>query len=144
MRRLYSSAHKSCFNRQLAVATINEHAKLDLGRPAMTEKSFECGARGSASVKNVIYQNDLLPGDRKTDVGLLNNGLRQGGKVIPVSGDVETPHRNRTFLDALNPLANSLGQKHAAAANSDQDQVLRTVIFLDDFMHQAHQRALNF
>ena len=58
-----------------AVATINQHAELHLFGTSFAEQRIHGGANGAAGIQNVVYQNDVLAGNRKTDLCLLHHGF---------------------------------------------------------------------
>ena len=66
-----------------------------------------------------------------------------GGKVIAVETDVESSYIDRLILDRFQQLRQSPRQGYAAAVNSHQNQVVDAIVFLDDFMRQAHQGPFN-
>ena len=124
---------------------VNQDAELHAARSSMIKQRIECGADGAPGEQHIVHQDDTLVLDIETDVGFLNHRLgAQGGKIVPVKGDVQGAYRNRGALHALDDFSQALGQRHASSADAHQPQPLEAAILLHDFVGKANQGALDF
>ena len=62
-------------------------------------------------------------------------------EVVAVERDVEHAARQLALLDACNLLRNACGNGNAARADTDEYEVLRALVLLDDLVCNAHERA---
>ena len=72
IRGLNFASDESGFNRQFAVTSINQYAKLNLLWTAFTEKSIHGSPNGSSGIKNVVNQNNVLASNWKTYFSFLH------------------------------------------------------------------------
>ena len=110
----------------------------------MVHQGVEGGAGGAAGVENVVTQDDVHVVHLGAEFPRAN--LRLGaddGEIVAVEGDVERAHRHRPSLDALDDLCDPLPQRNAAAPYAHQHQVGNPVVFLDDFVGEADEGAVN-
>src|SRR6266568_3932760 len=63
-------------DRQLAVAAIDEHGKLDAVGTAVVEECLDRGANRAARVEDVVDEDDGLPLERKVESGRADDRLR--------------------------------------------------------------------
>jgi len=63
------------------------------------------------------------------------------GKVVAVEADVERANRNLRGLEAGDGRRDAPSQRHAAALDAHQDEVLGTVRFFDYFVGDADDGA---
>jgi hypothetical protein len=111
----------------------------------LRKQRVHSGADGASGEENVVDENDALVLDIEADVGFLHERLgSKRGKVVAVEGDVQCSDGNRRALHALDDFREPLGDRDTAPADSHQAQPFDASIFLDNFMRQANQRALNF
>ena len=59
-RRGHIFTHVVGADGKLAVATVNEHRKLDGGRTAQIHEGVERGADGATGIEHVVYKHDGL------------------------------------------------------------------------------------
>ena len=59
--------------------------------------------------------------------------------------DARTLGKPRMFILGLQHMfaGKAAGQRHTARADADQAQVVRAVVFLEDLMRDAHERAVD-
>ena len=60
-------------------------------------------------------------------------------QVVAVHGHVERADRDVVPLDGGDPLGDALGERHAAAGDAQQDQVLGALVALEDLVGDAGQ-----
>ena len=59
-RGLHHASHEARFDRQFAMAAVDQHQQLHPRRPAVIEQRVERGANGPAGVEHVVHQDDVL------------------------------------------------------------------------------------
>src|SRR4029077_18584038 len=73
-----------------------------------------------------------------------HRALEAAVQVVAVERDVDHAERwRRAALDLADPLADALGQMHAARADADQRQVLGPLVALEDLVRDADERTLD-
>ncbi len=127
------------------MSAINEHTQLNLSRPALGKKSIHRRSRRTAGKQNIIYQNNVLIFDRKTNLFFQHHGLRaQRREVIAIEGNIQRTHRNLRVLNACDNLAKPLSYGHAATADTDQSKRIHATVFFYDLVCQPYQCPFNF
>src|SRR5882762_10339422 len=66
---LHGAADETGFDRQLAVAAIDQHQQLHPRRAAMIEQRIERGPDSAAGVQHVIHEDDVFPLHGERDLG---------------------------------------------------------------------------
>ena len=103
---LHGAADEPGFDRQLAVAAIDQHQQLHARRAAVIEQRVERGADGAAGVEHVIHQDDVLALHGKRDLGGADDRLDiDRGQIVAIQIDVEDADRDRPFLERLDLVA---------------------------------------
>ena len=141
---LHHAADIARFDGQLAMAAIDQHQQLHARRPSLVEQRVERGADGAAGVEHVVHQDDVFAGDRERDFGGVDHRLfGNGGKIVAVQIDVENADRNHAILQVLDLFGETLRQRHAAAADADERQVVEILGFFQDLVRQPDQRPVD-
>src|SRR5262249_50688115 len=126
------------FDGHFAVAAVNEHAKRNAARSTKVKEAIHGGADGAASVKDVVYEDQVHAVHAKRNFRRLQDRLRGDlGEVIAVERDVECADRNFYAVDATHGLCDALGKGNATAADADQCKVFGAAAFFYDFMGHA-------
>ena len=87
----------------------------------------------------------FLPAIGNPISALLHHRLRpQRGEVVAIQSDVQRADRHRRLFDPCDHLPQALRQRHPAPADAHQSEVVGAIVFLDDFVDQPNQGALNF
>ena len=75
---------------QFAMATINQHAKLNAARTAMIEQCVQRRSRGPSGVEHVVHQDDVLVLDIELHGALFHlRAMANGGEIVAIKRDVE-------------------------------------------------------
>ena len=139
----YILANEISFDRQLAMAAIDQDRELDAARPAEISQSIHGRANGAAAKENVINNYYRLSGDVKgNDCGehFRGDALVQ---VIPMHADIETPGGGQLSVDGLKYRRQALRQENSTPLDPDQDEILIRFIAFSDFMRDSGQRPLH-
>src|SRR5262249_44988124 len=133
--------NKSGLDGQFAVAAVDQYTELNAPGTPMVEQSIHGGTNGAPGIKNVIHKDHILFPDFHTQrSGFLNDrAAAHGGKVIAVQGNVEGANGDRLLLNLVNQLSQPLGQGNATALDSDQRQILDSVVLFHDLVGQPDQ-----
>src|SRR6187549_3388931 len=104
-------------DRQLAVATVDQHGQPDSCRPANIYQRIHRGTYGPTCVKNVVDDDDGRRLQCKGDVRATNDRLagRSAAEVVTVEGDVELADRRPHALVLADRVCQTLSQGHAPA-----------------------------
>ena len=122
---LDDAADEAGFDRQLAVAAVDQHQQRHARGPAVVEQRVERGAHGAAGVEHVIHQDDVLALHGKRDFGGVHDRLDlHGGKIVAIEVDIEDADRNLAVFEGLDLGRQALRQRHAAAADSDEGELV--------------------
>ena len=82
--------------------------------------------------------------DFESDRAFGHHGPRtRGGQIIAVELNVQGARVHLVLFDARDQLAQSLGQRYAAALDADQRKIFASIALLDNFVSQTHQGALD-
>ena len=111
----------------------------------MIEQRVQRGARGASGVEHVVHQDDVLVLDVELHLALAHFGpVADGGEVVAIEGDVERADGHFGLLDAAQDLRQALRQRHAAAHDADQPEIVDAVVLLDDLVREPDDGALDF
>ena len=81
----------------------------------------------------------------KRNLGGVDDGLDvHRGQIVAIQIDVEDADRDRALLQRLDLSRQPLRQRHAAAPDADEGQLVQIVAFFQNFMRQPDQRAVDF
>src|SRR5258708_22920718 len=141
---LHAAADKGGFDRQLAMAAVDQHEQLYAARASVEEERVHGGANGPAGEEYVVYEDDFLVADGETDIRSLHHRFgAESGKIVAIERDVERANGYGGFFALPDDLGQALGQRYAATANSDQAKVVNAATLFEDFMRQPHQRPFH-
>src|SRR5262249_42668105 len=116
--RLDDSADEFGFDREFAVAAIDQDEELDAGRAAVVEEGVEGGSDGAAGVEYVVHQDDVLAGDFELNVGSAYDRLDiDGAEIVAIEVDIEDAHGDLAIFERLDFARQPLGQRYSAAAD---------------------------
>src|SRR5882672_1274578 len=92
---LDSAAYERGLDGKLAMAAVNQDAKLHEAWAPVGEQGVHGGAYGAAGVEDVIDQDHDFASNGDAQVGLLDHRFRsQRGEVVAIEADVEGCDRN--------------------------------------------------
>jgi hypothetical protein len=132
-------------NGHFAVAAVDQDAERNAARTAKVKKAVHGGADGTAGVEHIVNQDQIHAVDGEGDIGRLQDGLRRDfGKIVAVKRDIKGADGNFDAVNAAHGLSDALGKGDAAAADTDQGEMLGAAAFFNDFMGNALQSAVNF
>src|SRR6476661_1218267 len=127
-------------DRQLAAATVDQHAEEDAARPAEVGALVECRAHGAAGVQHVVHDDDRTAVEigepRFADHGAGADGL----EVVAIQGDIQLAAGDLGALGLIDLALETIGQLDSAPLDPHQDQRVGAAGSLDDFGGHAHQR----
>ncbi len=85
-RGLHRAADECGFDRQFAMAAVDQHQQLHARRAAVIEQRVERGADGAAGVEHVVHQDDVFARDIENGISVaLTTGLMSdGGEIVAV------------------------------------------------------------
>ena len=112
--------------------------------PAEVGQLVERGAHGAARVEHVVDDDDVLAVDRPREVGRPDDGARPDRlQVVAVERDVERAARHVGLLALADAGHDARRELDAAALDSNDDEVVRAVVQLDDLVGHPTQRAVD-
>ena len=62
-------------------------------------------------------------------------------QIVPIEGNVQFPDWQLPAFDLLELGCETPGEVHATRANTDQGNIVHAMVFLDDLMRHAGERA---
>src|SRR6187402_2175122 len=128
-------------DRQLAVTPVDEYGQPHGARTTEVGQGVEGGPDGAPGVEHVVDEHD----DLVVDTARRDRGVhrRPGGlvaQVVAVHRDVEAPDGHLGALDLTDQVGETVGQLDAAAGDAEQDEVVGTLVVLEDLVRDATQR----
>ena len=96
----------------------------------------------AAGVQHVVDEHDDLARDLDGDRGHLARRDRTKPDVVPIERDVECSARHGRPVDVQQQLRETRRQRHTAGLQTDDDEVGRAVVALDNLM-RAYGRVLD-
>ncbi len=131
-------------DRQLPVAAVDEHRKLDVLGPAVVHHGIHGGPDGSAGEQDVIHQDDPFSLGAEGDFGLAHRQVGGLGlDVVPVEGYVHGTDRDLHAFDLFQARGKLPGQVDPAGPDPHQDKVGYALVPLQDFVGDAGQSSLD-
>src|SRR5579862_1691542 len=122
-RNLNMASDESGFNRNFAMAAVDQHAELDLTRSTVREQSVERCASGSAGKQHIIHQNNVLVLNGETNLFFLHDRLGpEGREIVTIESDIQGTDRDFRTFDAGNNFADPFSKRNATPANAHQSQ----------------------
>ena len=126
------------------IATVDQHRKLHASRPAKIDQLIQRRPYRAAGVKHVIDQNDTASFNVTGQFGPADNRLgADGRKIVAIQSDIENPYRGTLAFEIGNFVGDAVGQRDAATADANQDQISQAVVFLYDLGSQPGQCAID-
>jgi len=126
------------------LAAVDQHRKLHAARAAKIDQLIESRANGAAGIKHVVDQDDVAILDVAGKFCAIDYRLgADSRKVVAIERDVEHADGRPVTFEVRDFIGHALGERHAAAANADEKQVARAVVFFDHFGRQTSQRAID-
>src|SRR5271167_2597525 len=108
------------------MATVDQHAELDLPGTSLLEEGIHGGAHGTSGIKDVIDQDDVLAGDGEFHLRFLHYRRGSHGReIVAIQSDIERAHGHLRLFDPPNHLSQALGEEYSATADSYQAKVGR-------------------
>ena len=130
---------------KFAMAAVDEDEELNALRTAVGEERIKSGANSSAGVEHIIDEDDVAAVDVEADFALIDDGARAGGgEIVAVELDIEHAGVDGLMLDVADEFGQALGERHAATLDADEAEIFCAIIFLDDFMRETNEGALDF
>ena len=126
------------------MASVHKNTELDFRGSAQLHDRLHRGARGTGGVDHVVRQHNSLVLDAEADAAALDLGdFADARQVVAVQRDIQLADRNLRPFDRLNMLCQSPGKRHAAGADTDQTDILQSVILFDNLMCDALERSVD-
>jgi hypothetical protein len=142
---LHAAADVLCFDGHFAMAALDKNAERYAPGASEVEKAVHGGADGAARVEDVVNEDQVHIIHAEGNVGRLQHGVgRDFGKVVAIESDVQSANGNVNAVDAAHGTRDTLGEGHAAAADTDERKVFGAARFLHDFVGQALKSTVNF
>ena len=132
------------FDRQLAMAAIDEDHQLDGARAAELDQRIERGANRPSGVEHIVDEQNAFLVDRKRNLGSPNHWLgtdRMTHEIVAIQRDVERAGGNLALADLADALRQPLGERDAARADADERQFFDAAIAFEDFVGDAGERT---
>ena len=105
-------AHVIRLYRQLAVATIYQHRKLNPSRAAEIDQLIQRRAHGSTGVQHIVDQHDRAVGNVSRDVGFVYDRTRSNSReVVSIKRDVELSRRRTLAFELFDLVGYSFGER---------------------------------
>lgn len=125
-------------------AAVDQHGKLHFLRAAKIHQLIECGSDRAARIKDVVNEYDLLAVNVVVKFGAVHNGVGSDGrKVVAVKRDIEDPVKRLDILKAFDLVAKPFRKRNAASPDTDEIEILGTVILLDDLGREPSQSTVH-
>jgi len=141
---LHRAPNKLRLDGHLAMPAVHQHAKLHAPRAPKIKQAVHRGADGAAGIEDIVHQHQVHVVHGKGNVRSLKNGLRRNfGEIVAVKSDVQRPDSHFRPVYPAYPFRDALRQRDPAPANSDQHEIFRAAIALDDLVRQPLERAVN-
>src|SRR5215471_8896511 len=119
------------------MTTIDEHEELNAARTPVVEQSVERCARCASRIEHIVDQDDVLVLDVELHLlGAYFGPMPDSGKVVPIERDVERADGDGSLFNPTQDLSQALSQRHAAALDADQTEIVGAVVLLDDLMRK--------
>ena len=129
---------------KLASSAIDEDRERDPRGPAEIGELVERRAHGAAGVENIVDDHDVHALDSPRQTRRADNRSRADGlEVVAVERDVERALRNLDSFALFDESDEPAGELHAATLNSDDDEIGRAVVQLDDLVGHSLQRPID-
>ena len=131
-------------NRELAVATVDEHRELHpLGTPVV-EQGVDRRPHGAAGEQDVVHEHHGAPVEVEVEVRGMDHRPGAGlavVDVVAVERDVEVAERHLEPGQLADQRMQPLAQDGAAGVDADQRETIGTRVLLDDLVGDPHQGA---
>ena len=86
-----------------------------------------------------------LPVTGERNVGGVHHRLlADGGEIVAIEIDIQNADRNFALFERFDLASQSLRQRHAAAADADERQLVQIRGFFQNFVRQPDQRPVDF
>src|SRR3990170_1174977 len=129
---------------KLPVPTIDQNRQLDILGAAEVDQGVHRRPYRTSREQNVVHEDDFLLVDRKRDFRAFQPRLVSCARqVVPVERDVHVAGRNLQPLDGPDFLPDELRQRHTAGHDADQNEILGSLVFLQDLVGQAGEAPLH-
>jgi hypothetical protein len=126
------------------MSAVDQNAQSNPLWTAEVEKPIHGGTDGASRVEHVIDDYQIATVYREADFRGLHHGLRRhGGEIVAVKSDVERADRDIYFRKAENRSRQALRERHSAPAHADQSEIFGAAAFLDDFVRDSLERAID-
>src|SRR5580704_11600257 len=131
--RLDGPADEAGFDRELAMASVDQHHHAHAAGAAEIEETVHCRACGASRVEDVVYQEHVFIVHGKGYFARMKHRLGGDlGEIVAVKRDIQGSHRHFEVFYAMHGAGDSLRQGHSPSAYADQRQVCRAAAFLHD------------
>src|SRR6185437_3542151 len=137
---LHGASNEGSFNRQFAVAAVDENAELYAARTSVVKKCVHGGTDCASGVKHVVQEDHVFINNIGSQRrGFFYDGVDADcGEIVAIERDIQGAYRHRSFLNLLNQSGQAAGQRNATTLDANQHQIFHAVIFFDDLVGQAN------
>ena len=109
---------------QLAMASIDQHRKLDTSRPAKIDQLIHRRANGPAGVEYIVHEDDRAVGDVCRNVSFIHDGpWSDRREIITIESYVELSGWRTLALELLDLVSYFFGKRNTSASNTHEQQI---------------------
>src|SRR6266404_6504512 len=128
----------------MLVAAIDQDRELHTSRPAEINQLVERRPHSASGVKYIVYQNDAAAFNIAGQFRAADNRLGANRrKIVTIQSNVENAYRRALTFEVSDFVCDAIGQRDAATANANQNQISQAVVFFHDLGRQSRQRAID-
>jgi hypothetical protein len=129
-------------DRQFAMPAVHHYRKTDARGPAEVNKRVERRADAAAGEENIVNEDDGLPVDINWNLAGPEGGrVEAAAEVITVQADVDRPDGNLLGFEVADCARQPPREMSAAGEETDDDEVVRARVVLDDLMSKSPHGA---
>src|SRR6185295_5290374 len=127
---------------QLAMASIDQHRKLDSSRPSKIDQLIHRRANGPACVQHIVDQHDRAVGDVCRNISFVDyRPWPDSRKIVSIESDVELSGWRTFSFELLDLVRYLFGKRYTSAANTHQQQIRHALVSLDNLRRESRQCA---
>src|SRR5438132_4179711 len=140
-RRRDVLAHEVGADRELAVAPVDEHGQADRARTTVVDERIHRRADRAAGEEDVVHEHDHAVVHAERDRGLAHHRrVADAREVVAVERDVKRAERDSDALVLADRVAQSLRERVATRADTDDGEGRKVTLALDDLVRDAVDR----
>jgi hypothetical protein len=126
------------------VPAIDQNRELHAPRPAEINQLVQRRAHRATRVKHIVNQDDTAPFDIARQFRAADNRFgADRRKIVTIQSYVENAYWRALAFEVSDFVSDAIGQRDAATANTNQDEIRQAVVFFYDLGSQPCQRAID-